>query len=374
MLQIGRKSVVAVFLGQYYCFFCFLRCFFILNIFLASLVLGGEFSLQLLDCPTNSNKVFEREIDQILFYRGSDKKNIVTIIPQFGSNINSHIAETIIAAQNRTSNYRNIIERVLRFNKLDDKSLRTWVSGFGNWTGVDGGVNSGNEFTFYSAGFAVGMDRLWARRFLLGMTFSWDKTTIDLPRLTKESFSAGHGHVYLRTIFKRLYVDIESGVGFSDGIQGNQNGLPQSTALQWNFQFETGTWWDEGLMKIEPLILLRHASLIQENLPDRAKTTAIAGVRCSWQSAGLFSVSTPRIYGGLIRELGDSDVVSSSVFADSPTIFVAQNQKIAQTRFFAGCGTTASMGSTMDIYFRYTAEAASHYSSHTLLIGMNWIF
>ncbi|MDR1483695.1 MAG: autotransporter outer membrane beta-barrel domain-containing protein [Planctomycetaceae bacterium] len=348
-----------------------------MNIFIAGTVVGGEFSLQLLDCPVYDNAIFDRttdQPDQHVFYRGSDKINIVTIIPDFFSNINSRFAKTTATPQYRTSNNRNAVERFLRFSDSDDKSLRTWISGFGSWSGVSGGVNSGDRLAFYSSGFAVGMDRLLDRRFLFGVTFGWDKTTIDMPKLPKENFSAGHGHLYFRTIFRRLYIDVESGIGLGDGAQGGQSGLSKSTVMQWNFQFETGTWWDEGLMKIEPFVSLQHASLMLENSSNRQKTAAIAGVRSSWQSVGLFSVSTPRIYGGLICELGDSDVAASSLFADSPTIFVAQNQKIARTRFFAGCGTTASMGSAMEIYFRYTAEAASHYSSHTLLIGMNWIF
>ncbi|MDR1291715.1 MAG: autotransporter outer membrane beta-barrel domain-containing protein [Planctomycetaceae bacterium] len=336
-------------------FFCFLLIDFVCGLFLAGGVDGGEFSQFMIGEKIDvANVDVDCTIDQTTLYLNSDKINSTTIKPQFWNNINP----------------KNIR---LQTNNSDNNSLRTWVSGFGNWTSIGSETNSDNVSAFYSSGFAVGMDKLMNRCFLLGVTFGWDKTTIKPPSSRSENFSAGHGHAYFRTTFRRLYVDVESGIGLSDGTQLNSSGS-KSTALQWNFQVETGTWWDEGLMKIEPFMLLQHATLFREDLSDRNKSTAIAGVRCSWKSTGLFSVSTPRIYGGFIRELGNSDVAATSLFSDSPTIFVIQNRKITKTRIFGGCGTTASMGTTLDIYFRYTAEAASRYTSHTLLVGMNWIF
>ncbi|MDR0390264.1 MAG: autotransporter outer membrane beta-barrel domain-containing protein [Planctomycetaceae bacterium] len=344
-------------------------CFFI-----ASSAVGDEFSLRLFDCQIDNidDKVY---FDQSEFYRCSDKINNVTIIPQFWHNINSKSTNTDsdFILRQQTSNNNNENKHFLQLGGSDEKSLQTWISGFGSWTGGGNDV-SNDEYKFYSSGFAVGIDRLVGRSFLVGMTLGWDKTTIDLPNLSKETFTAGHGHLYFRTTFRRLYVDVESGVGFRDGKKNSQIGLPQNTTLQWNFQIETGTWWDEGLLKIEPFAQLQHASLFLADLRDPKKTTAIAGVRCSWQSLGLFYVSTPRIYGGIIHELGDSNVAVSGLFTDSSTIFVAQNRKIAGTRLFAGCGITSSKGSTMNVYFRYTAEAATHYASHSLLIGMKWIF
>ncbi|MDR2762129.1 MAG: autotransporter outer membrane beta-barrel domain-containing protein [Planctomycetaceae bacterium] len=348
----------------------FLRIIFILNLFIADAIFGDEFSLQLLDGSEYYYTDANRITDQSTFYRCSDKTNIVTINPQSAGDISSRLngVTTILS-----SNNRNIGNRLFGVYDSDDKSLRTWISNFGNWTELDNVGNSGKTFTFCSYGFAVGIDRLIDRKFLVGITFGSDRTTVSLPQSRDVSFIAGHGHVYFRTIFQRLYIDVESGIGLGSNTQTIQNALSKGSSAQWNFQVEAGTWSYEGLMKVEPFASLQHASLLNES-HGKTRSAAIAGVRCSWQSAGLFSVSTPRFYGGIIREFGNSNVAATSLFTDSPTIFVTQNQKIAKTRFFGGCGTTASMGSTLEIYFRYTAEAASHYASHTLLIGMNWIF
>jgi uncharacterized protein with beta-barrel porin domain len=374
---------------------------FVFNLFILCNVSGDEFSFQLFDYLVNDNTtndgstdnkfaddkfvvdkfandkfvddefvVDEFALDQKLFYRCSDKTNIVTKIPHIFNEIDTRLASTVT---NYQSSNRKVTDRLFGGREFGDKSLRTWVSVFGNWTSVGGGVNSDDVLTFYSSGFAVGVDRLFDRRFLFGLTFGWDKTIIKYPRLGKENISNGHGHLYFRTIFRRIYFDVECGIGLGDGSQFNHNGLPQHTKLQWNFQIETGTWWEEGLTKIEPFLLLQHALLREKSL-HCDKSAAIAGVRCSWQSEGLFAVSTPRIYGGLICDFGDSGVAATSLFSDSPAIFITQNRQITRTRFFGGCGTTASMGSTLEVYFRYTAEAASNYTSHTLLIGMNWIF
>jgi outer membrane autotransporter protein len=348
----------------------FLWIIFVLNLFIADAIFGDEFSLRLFDCSeyySDSNLIME----QSTFYRCSDKSNIVTIIPQQESGINSRL---VGGATMLSSNNRNIGNRLFGVYDSDDKSLRTWISNFGNWSELDnGGNNSDSVLTFYSWGFAAGIDRLIERKFLVGITFGWDRTVINSPQSRNINFSAGHGHVYFRTIFQRLYVDVEGGIGLGNNALLVRNAAAQDSALQWNFQVESGMWSYEGLMKIEPFVSLQHAAL-KYNSQYRTRSATIAGVRCSWQSAGLFAVSTPRFYGGIIREFGNSNIAATSLFADSPTIFVAQNQKITKTRFFGGCGTTASMGSTLEIYFRYTAEAAANYASHTVIVGMNWIF
>ncbi|MDR2345211.1 MAG: autotransporter outer membrane beta-barrel domain-containing protein [Planctomycetaceae bacterium] len=373
-----KKSIYTIIFVWFYYFLYLLQIVVVFYITdsVTDSAAGDDFSFQLFE-NTNNNYYtanIDQKVDQSEFDHCTNETNIVTIIPQHLRNINSCVVENVtILASNNYSNRKFSVRRFFDNRNSDNKYLRTWITGFGNWTGISDDANSDDVLAFYSSGFAVGMDRLFGQQLLAGITFGWDTTTISLPHSRNEKFSAGHGHVYFRKIFRRLYIDIEGGIGLGDGKQIELSNLSNGTTVQWNFQCESGTWWEEGLMKIEPFVLLQHAALCGK-LRDWEKSTAFAGVRCSWQSEGLFAVSTPRIYAGLIREFGNSNAATTSLFADSPTVFVMPNRNITKTRFFGGCGTTATMGTTLEFYFRYNAEAAANYSSHTLLIGMNWIF
>jgi uncharacterized protein with beta-barrel porin domain len=116
---------------------------------------------------------------------------------------------------------------------------------------------------------------------------------------------------------------------------------------------------------------LRYVALELDPKTD-SKTTLIAGVRYSWKTTGAYSVTSPRLYGGIFQELGDRTLLNVASFTDSPIVFSIPGYEINETRFFFGGGFTSSMGSSLDVYFRYTAEVASKYTSHTLLFGMNW--
>ncbi|MDR1923775.1 MAG: autotransporter outer membrane beta-barrel domain-containing protein [Planctomycetaceae bacterium] len=263
------------------------------------------------------------------------------------------------------------------FDYFDEKSLRVWVSSFFNWTGLKS-ADSNNiipvgTYRFDSYGFAVGVDRTWDRSFLTGVMVGWNRTRADPPRGASENLSATYALLYFRKTFQRIYADIEGGIGYGDGTEKNQLTQSANNSFQWNLRYEMGTWWDEGLMKVEPFGVLQYASL-DESKRKREQGTAIAGLRFSWKSTGLFAVSTPRFYGGFIRELCDTDVTGIGVFTDSPMLFIVDGRNMPKGRFFGGCGVTATMGSSLEIYFRYTAEAASKYNSHSLLVGMNWIF
>jgi uncharacterized protein with beta-barrel porin domain len=186
-------------------------------------------------------------------------------------------------------------------------------------------------------------------------SFSWES---DL--------SSVHTSTYFRIALRNnFFLDVEGGLGY------NEQSFPPRTAIQWNFNSEAGTWWTQGLGKVEPYLGLRHVALELDPKTD-SKTTFLLGVRYSWQTTGIYSVTSPRLYGGMIQELGDRTLLNVASFTDAPTVFSIPGYEIAETRFFFGGGFTSSMGSSLDIYFRYTAETASNYSSHTLLLGMNW--
>jgi outer membrane autotransporter protein len=249
---------------------------------------------------------------------------------------------------------------------------RTWIRGFGNWTHL-GHSNGFTDLEFYSYGVSVGIDRQIGRQFLFGVLLGANRSSSQGANGSfqwNSDLSAVHSSGYFRMAIQNFFVDLEGGLGY------NEQSFPLRTGLQWHFNAETGTWWAQGLGKVEPYIGLRHVSLElnsnKNNNANDSKTTFLFGVRYSWQTTGIYSIISPRLYGGIFHELGDCNLLNVASFTDAPTVFSIPGYEITQTRFFFGGGFTSSMGSSLDIYLRYTAETASNYSAHTLLLGMNW--
>ncbi|MDR2705293.1 MAG: autotransporter outer membrane beta-barrel domain-containing protein [Planctomycetaceae bacterium] len=245
--------------------------------------------------------------------------------------------------------------------------IRTWIRGFGNWSHLSHS-DGFTDLESYSYGVAVGVDRQIGRQFLFGILLGTNQSSSQGANGSFQWDSdlfAVHTSGYCRMVLQNFFVDIEGGLGY------NEQSFPEHTALQWNFNGEAGTWWTHGLGKVEPYLGLRHVSLELDPNND-SKTTFLFGLRYSWKTTGIYSITSPRLYGGILHELGDRNLLNVASFTDAPTVFLAPGYKITETRFFFGGGFTSSMGSSLDIYLRYTAEAASNYSAHTLLLGMNW--
>jgi uncharacterized protein with beta-barrel porin domain len=100
----------------------------------------------------------------------------------------------------------------------------------------------------------------------------------------------------------------------------------------------------------------------------------IVGVRYSWRTATDLTTTVPRLYGGVIQELGKTSLFHVSPFADTPTVFPVSDAKVSASRAFLGGGFTTSMGTSLDIFLRYTAEMSSRDTSHTALLGFNCNF
>lgn len=245
--------------------------------------------------------------------------------------------------------------------------FRTWIRGFGNWSHLSDS-DGFTDLEYYSYGVSVGLDKQIGRQLLFGISLGGNQCPSQGTNKSvqwKSDLSSVHTSAYFRTTIRNIFFDFEGGLGH------NKQSSPSQTAIQWNVNAETGTWWTQGLGKIEPYFGLRHVAL-ELNPKDDSKTTFILGVRYSWKTTGIYSVTLPRLYGGIFQELGNRNLLNIASFTDAPTVFSIPGYEITKTRFFFGGGFTSSMGSSLDVYLRYTAEVASNYSSHTLLLGMNW--
>ncbi|MDR2440081.1 MAG: autotransporter outer membrane beta-barrel domain-containing protein [Planctomycetaceae bacterium] len=259
------------------------------------------------------------------------------------------------------------------FHSKSPCRFRTWIRGFGNWSHL-GHSDGLTDLEYYSYGVSVGIDRQIGQQLLFGISLGGNQCPSQGTNKLlqwKSTLSSVHTSAYCRTTIQNIFFDFEGGLGYNEQSFPAQTNQATQTAIQWNLNAETGTWWTQGLGKVEPYLGLRHVSL-ELNPKNNSKTTFLLGVRYSWKTTGIYSVTSPRLYGGIFQELGDRNLLSVASFTDAPTVFAIPGYKITETRFFFGGGFTSSMGSSLDIYFRYTAETASNYSSHTLLFGMNW--
>jgi len=252
--------------------------------------------------------------------------------------------------------------------------VRTWLRGFGNWMSLSGSSPS-ESAEAKGGGVSLGVDRQFGRNILVGVGLggSWCSAEEKQTNIST-GVSAFHGCLYSKIRLQRFYFDLEGGLGSGNSKRPGTT----KTAFQSNLNGEVGTWWESGLAKVEPYFGVRQI-WYDDHLPRTgSKTTSVLGLRYSWRTGGKLSMTTPRIYGGWLHEWGDRALFNVGTFVDSPTVYRLADGKngpsLREDRLFAGGGFTTTMGASLDVYLRYTAEIASNYSAHTLLLGMNWNF
>jgi uncharacterized protein with beta-barrel porin domain len=245
--------------------------------------------------------------------------------------------------------------------------FRTWFRGFGNWTTLSGA----DSLDAKAYGVSVGVGRRFGRNVLIGVGLGGSQCSAEEKQRNENiDVSAFHGSLYTRIRLQRLYFDIEGGLGSDD----NKRSGAKSTAFQGNLSGEVGTWWESGLAKVEPYFGVRQVWYDDKSPQIGEKTTSVLGVRYSWKTVSTHAVTRPRVYAGWLHEWNDRDLMSVGTFVDAPTVYRLSGAVQTEDRLFVGGGFTTAMGSSLDVYLRYTAEIASNYSAHTLLLGMNWNF
>jgi len=246
------------------------------------------------------------------------------------------------------------------------KQYRVWLRTFGNWT--QGNAASSDKLNLFSYGFTLGTDRQLGKNWLGGIVFGENKTSVEVSQLPyKDNITAFHGGLYARRTFDRFFLDVEGNFGYND-----HSSQFQKDATQWGLSGEAGTWWNHGLGRTEPYVRLSHVCWSGNG--NETKETLMAGLRYSWRTATDLTTTVPRFYGGVLQELGNRSLFSTSTFGNTPTVLPVPNLEVSGTRFFLGGGFTTSMGTSLDISFRYTAEMSAHHTSHTGLLGVNCNF
>ena len=246
------------------------------------------------------------------------------------------------------------------------KRYRVWLRTFGNWSQGDAAAADNLKFTSY--GLTLGMDRQLGKSWLAGLALGTNDTSVKFAHSPyRDNISALHASLFVRKTFDRFFLDAEGNFGYND-----HSSVFQKDATQWGLSGEAGTWWNHGLGKVEPYVRLSH--VCRDGNGSDTKETLIAGVRYSWQTATDLTTTVPRFYGGILHELGHKSLFSVSSFGNTPTVFPIGNLEVPETRLFLGGGFTTSMGTSLDILFRYTAEMSSRDTAHTVLLGVNCMF
>ena len=248
----------------------------------------------------------------------------------------------------------------------DSKQYRVWLRTFGNWTQGDAGTVDNLQLASY--GLTLGVDRQIGKTWLAGLALGTNETTVRFAHSPyKDDISAFHTNLFARRTFDRFFVDLEGNFGYN-----NHSSPFQKNATQWGLGGEAATWWSHGLGRVEPYVRLSH--VCWNGSSSDTKDTFIAGVRYSWRTATELTTTVPRFYGGVVQELGNRSLFSVSSFGNTPTVFPVRDLEVSGTRLFLGGGFTTSMGTSLDILFRYTAELSSRDTSHTALFGINCKF
>ena len=243
---------------------------------------------------------------------------------------------------------------------------RIGIRTFGNWT--QGDTTLSDEFKVVSYGLSLSLDRQIGKDWLCGFSFGENNTSIELTHSPyKDDMNAFHADLFARRTFDRFFFDVGGNFGYN-----THSSSSRQDAAQWGINGEAGTWWSHGLGKVEPYIRLSHVCWNGGN--DDTKETLTAGFRYSWRTATALTTTVPRFYGGVLQELGNTSLFPVSSFGNTPTVFPVRNLEVPKTRLFLGGGFTTSMGTSLDIFLRYTAEMSSRDTSHTALFGINCNF
>lgn len=246
------------------------------------------------------------------------------------------------------------------------KHYRVWLRTIGNWTQEN--TTHSDELQFFSYGLMLGVDRQFNQNWLFGLSFGENRTAVKFARSPdKDDIDAFHADLFVRRTFDQFFLDVGGNFGYN-----SHSSFWQQNATQWGVNGEAGTWWNHGLGKVEPYIRLSH--IYWDGSGNDTQDTLVAGVRYSWRTATDLTTTVPRLYGGIIQELGNRSLFQVSPFADTPTVFPINDARVSESRAFLGGGFTTSMGTSLDISFRYTAEMSSRHTSHTALLGMNCNF
>jgi len=246
------------------------------------------------------------------------------------------------------------------------KRYRVWLRTFGNWTQEN--TTHADELQFYSYGLTLGADRQFNQHWLFGLSLGENRTCIAFAQSPdKDEVNAFHANLFVRRMFDQFFLDIGGNFGYND-----HSSFLQQNATQWGINGEAGTWWNHGLGKVEPYVRFSH--VYWDGSSNDTKDTLVAGVRYSWQTATDLTTTVPRLYGGLIQELGNLSLFQVSPFADTPTVFPFGDVRASKSRAFLGGGFTTSMGTSLDISFRYTAVMSTRHTSHTALLGAHCNF
>jgi outer membrane autotransporter protein len=245
------------------------------------------------------------------------------------------------------------------------KHCRVWLRTFGNWTQGD---TANDNLRFASYGLTLGVDQKIGRTWLVGLSAGMNETAVRFAHSPdKDDISAFHCGLFARKTFDRFFVDLEGNFGYNDHSLSSPK-----KAAQWVLNGEAGTWWNHGLGRVEPYVRFSH--VYWDGNGNDTKDTLIAGVRYSWRTATALTTTVPRFYGGVVQELGNKSLFSVSSFGNTPTVFPVGDANVSETRLFLGGGFTTSMGRSLDVLFRYTAEMSSNDTSHTALLGINCNF
>ena len=232
---------------------------------------------------------------------------------------------------------------------------------------------SGGQLDLTAYGFSLGLEQQAGHSWLYGLSVgtTQSRQSSTDSRWDGGTYSSTNLSLYNRFNIQRFYLDLEG------GFAQNEQKKPDVDSSQWHLYAETGTWWEQGLAQLKPYLALRYVGWNPDDNQDWDKlsqTTLLAGMQYRWTSKGHFAENHPRLFAGILHEMGDRQLVTVGGFSDSPSVFALPTPSVSDTRFFVGAGNHADFGESLSLSMRYTAELAPNHSAHMLMLSMFWYF
>lgn len=277
------------------------------------------------------------------------------------------------------------------------KEYRAWISGMGSW-GNQASSGGRTGFDSSSAGVAMGFDRTFADRYLLGLGLGYAKGYAE----SKDGLSDTNSDTWFVSLYTSLDFDpvvIDADVTYantqsqikSDIVSGGQNyensgdfGVDSwSASIKGSYIFR----FNDNATKIAPYVGIDFLSIQQHGYTEDGPLarsfgsdfstlwTLPVGVKASHEFRGQNWTFTPEVGVGYARDLNEfKPAARVTVPGITNTEIKTYGSKLAPDSFRGNAGFSLKCNDSVEFYGMYNLDARDKFTNHSVNVGFSYSF
>lgn len=277
------------------------------------------------------------------------------------------------------------------------KEYRAWISGMGSW-GNQASSGGRTGFDSSSAGVAMGFDRTFADRYLLGLGLGYAKGYAE----SKDGLSDTNSDTWFVSLYTSLDFDpvvIDADVTYantqsqikSNIVSGGQNyenngdfGVDSwSASIKGSYIFR----FNDNATKIAPYVGIDFLSIQQHGYTEDGPLarsfgsdfstlwTLPVGVKASHEFRGQNWTFTPEVGVGYARDLNEfKPAARVTVPGITNTEIKTYGSKLAPDSFRGNAGFSLKCNDSVEFYGMYNLDARDKFTNHSVNVGFSYSF